>query len=633
MKANRLAVPITVIGIAWLLDVPRRLGHVVITEQYLALMIGMAVLVGLVVAPLRGRWQVLDWLLGLAALASWLWLAWNYEVWLLDPVNRGPEKWVPALLAIVGVVEATRRHCGAVLAALALAFIAYGLFGTYAPGIFEAAEIAPARFLLYLYTDTNGIPGLVLGVGATQILGFIVFGAVLNAVGGSRILTDLAMAAMGHRRGGPAKVAILASSLFGTLSGSTVANVMSTGVVTIPMMKRSGFPARHAAAIEAVASNGGQIAPPVMGATAFVIAEFLQVSYAEVVMAALLPAVAYYLMLYLQVNRYAAVHRLEGAPRAELPPIGASLAKAWPLLLPLGVLIYFLFGLGYAPGKAALYSAFVSYALHVVTQPRKALSLSLLDEILRNAGIILIPVLLVCAIAGIIIGTINVTGLGFALTLALGGIAQLGGVLALLAVTALIAIILGVGMPTTGVYVVVSVLLAPALVKAGIGQMSAHLFIFYFGLLSMLTPPVAIASYAAASLAGSDMWRTGITGMRLAVVAYLIPFVFAFNPALLLAGTWLEIAVSCVSVAAAGVILAEVLAWRGAYGGGWRRVAMGAIALFIGASTAVFGPSTVAAMVATVAGIALVVVTKRITSAPAPVPPSGKDTSNPLEET
>ncbi|MEX0954544.1 MAG: TRAP transporter fused permease subunit [Rhizobiaceae bacterium] len=633
MRANQLAAPITVIGILWLLDVPHRLGYVVITEQYLALMIGMAALVGLVVAPLRGRWHILDWALGLAALVSWLWLAWNYEAWLLDPVNRGPEKWIPALLAIGGAIEATRRHCGTVLAALALAFLAYGVVGSYAPGVFEAAEIAPARFLLYLYSDTNGIPGLVLGVGATQILGFIVFGAVLNAVGGSRILTDLAMAAMGHRRGGPAKVAILASSLFGTLSGSTVANVMSTGVVTIPMMKRSGFPARYAAAIEAVASNGGQIAPPVMGATAFVIAEFLQVSYATVVMAALLPAAAYYLMLYLQVDRYAAVHGLVGAPRSELPPIAGSLAKAWPLLMPLGVLIYFLFGLGYAPGKAALYSAFVSYALHLVTQPRRALSLSLLDDILRNAGTILIPVLLVCAIAGIIIGTINLTGLGFALTLALGQIAEVGGVLALLAVTALIAIVLGVGMPTTGVYVVVSVLLAPALVKAGIGQMSAHLFIFYFGLLSMLTPPVAIASYAAASLAESDMWRTGITGMRLAVVAYLVPFAFAFNPALLLDGTWIEIAVSCVSVGASGFMLAEVLAWKGAYGGGWRRAGMGAVALFIGASSAIFSPSTIAAMVTAAAGVVIAVLSSRLAAGRLPAPLAKTNTTSPLEKT
>jgi len=611
MNRRNLAVPMTVVGILWLLDAPRWLGLVIITEQYLALMIGLATFAGLLILPLRGRLQVLDWIGSLAGLATWLWLAVNYEAWLLDPINRGPEKWIPAVVALAATLEATRRHCGMVLACLAVAFIVYGLGGTHLPGILSAVDIPWKRFILYLYSDTNGVPGLVLRVGATQILGFIIFGAVLNSVGGSRILTDLAMAAMGHRRGGPAKVAIIASSLFGTLSGSTVANVMSTGVVTIPMMKNAGFPARYAAAIEAVASNGGQIAPPVMGATAFVIAEFLQVSYATVVQAAILPAIAYYLMLYLQVDRFAAAHALHGVDRSKLPPIGPVLARSWPLLVPLGVLMYFLFGLGYAPGKAALYSAFASYALYLVTAPRDAPRFGILLGMARESGSMLIPVLLVCAIAGIVIGTINITGLGFALTLALGKIAALGGVLPLLAVTALIAVVLGVGMPTTGVYVVVSVLLAPALVKAGINQMAAHLFIFYFGLLSMLTPPVAIASYAAASLAGSDMWRTGLTGMRLAIVAYLIPFVFAFNTALLFDGSWLQIAVSCVSVTAAGMIMAEVLAWRGAYGGGMRRLMAAAAAAFIGASTTFLDPASPPAIGITVAAVALVFALRR----------------------
>lgn len=612
MRLQNLASVIPVIGVLWLLNVPRHLGQVVITEQFLAVMIGLATLVGLIVKPQRGipRWA--DWAFGIACLLSWLWLSVNYEAWLLDPLGRGPEKLIPAIIAIIGILEATRRHCGAVLSWLAIIFIIYGLIGNYAPGIFSAAKIAPARFILYLFNDTNGIPGLVLRVGSTQIVGFIIFGAVLNAVGGSGLLTDLAMSTMGHRRGGPAKVAILASSLFGTLSGSTVANVMSTGVVTIPMMKKSGFPARYAAAIEAVASNGGQIAPPVMGATAFIIAEFLQVSYGEVVLAAFLPALAYYVMLYLQVDRYAAVNGLEGEDPANLPPVGKSLFKAWTLLVPIGVLIYFLFGVGYAPGKAALYAAIAAYIFYFVTAPRSAPRFSVFLEIIRGAGITLIPVLLVCAIAGIVIGTINTTGLGFALTLALGEIAELGGVLPLLIVTALIAIVLGVGMPTSGVYVVVSVLLAPALVTAGIGEMSAHMFIFYFGLLSMLTPPVAIASYAAATLAESDMWKTGLTGIQLAIVAYLIPFVFAFNPALLMDGTWLEIAVSCASVGASGIILAEVLAWRGAYGGGLRRYVMGIISLFIGASTAIFTPASLPAIVITIAAMILVFVLRKI---------------------
>jgi TRAP transporter 4TM/12TM fusion protein len=598
-----LTLALPALGILWMLDAPDWVGQVYLTEQYLAVIIGLATLAGLVVKPLPGRLVLLDWALGLAALAAWGWLAWNYESWLIDPMNRGPQKWVPGVIAVAAVLEATRRHCGLVLAILGALFLAYGLFGWLAPGIFEAAYLPANRFLLYIYNDTNGIPGLVLSVGATQILGFIVFGATLNAVGGSGIMTDLALSTMGHRRGGPAKVAILASSLFGTLSGSTVANVMSTGVVTIPMMKRSGFPPRYAAAIEAVASNGGQIAPPVMGATAFVIAEFLQVPYTTVVGAALLPAVFYYFLLYRQVDRYAAAQGIEGVPREELPRFGHALRHSWPLLAPLGVLIWFLFVLGYSPGKAALYSAGAAYALHVLRAPRRALEV--IPAILLNSGATLIPILLVCAIAGIVIGTINVTGLGFALTLALGKIAEMGGVLALLAATAGIAIILGVGMPTTGVYVIVSVLLAPALIRNGIGEMSAHLFIFYFGLLSMLTPPVAVASYAAASIAKSDMWRTGTTGVRLAIVAYLLPFVFALNPALLLDGTRLEIAVSCVTVAVAGFLLAEVLANRRAYGGGAGRAGVLALALAIGASTAIVAPGTPLAVALALASVPL----------------------------
>ncbi|MBL1421602.1 MAG: TRAP transporter fused permease subunit [Alphaproteobacteria bacterium] len=617
MNIKNLAAVIPVVGIAWLLNLPRHLGMVIITEQYLALMIGLATLIGLVVQPSSAdkkpkmNLMVFNGLFGLLCLLSWLWLAVNYEAWLLDSINRSVFKWLPAIIAIAGILEATRRHCGKVLTILAAIFITYGIYGYLAPGIFSAVETTPARYILYLYNDTNGILGLVLRVGAIQIVGFIIFGAVLNAVGGSRILTDLAMATMGHRRGGPAKVAILASSLFGTLSGSTVANVMSTGVVTIPLMKRSGFPSRYAAAIEAVASNGGQIAPPVMGATAFIIAEFLQVPYSTVVFAALLPAAAYYFMLYLQVDRYAAVNGLEGVDKSQLPKLGDSFKKSWPLIIPLGVLIYFLFGLGYAPGKAALYASIASYAFFLVTAPRNVSRLGVLKEIAQTSGTMLIPVLLVSAIAGIVIGTINSTGLGFTLTLALGQIAEVGGILPLLIVTAVIAVILGVGMPTSGVYVVVSVLLAPALVKAGIGQMSAHLFIFYFGLLSMLTPPVAIASYAAASLAQSDMWQTGLTGVQLAIVAYLIPFVFAFNPALLLDGTWAEIVLSCITVMISGYILAEILAWKKAYGGGIKRAVMAAFALFVGASSALFEAASIATIIISIIGVIVIVITQK----------------------
>jgi len=612
------AAAIPVLGILWLMDAPRRLGLVFLNEQYLAVILGLTILVALLQRPLPGHWRWPDLAFALAAAASWVWLAMNYESWLLSVTSRGPERWVPGVLALAGVVEATRRHCGGVLALLALAFLAYGFWGWMAPGIFEGAYLRPARYLLYIYNDSNGIPGLVLNVGATQILGFIIFGAMLNTVGGSAALTRLALATMGHRRGGPAKVAILSSSLFGTLSGSTVANVMSTGTVTIPMMKKSGFPPRHAAAIEAVASNGGQIAPPVMGATAFVIAEFLQVPYVQVVIAAALPAFFYYYLLYRQVDRYAAAHGLEGEARETLPRVWPALLSAWPLLAPLGVLIWFLFVLGYSPGKAALYSAGAAFALHLLAAPRGADRIGVIGQVLVDSGRVLVPILLVCAAAGIIIGTINITGLGFALTLALGRIAELGGLPALLLMTALLSVVLGVGMPTTGVYVIVSVLLAPALVRFGVNEMGAHLFILYFGLLSMLTPPVAIASYAAASLAGSDMWETGLTGMKLAITAYLLPFVFALNPALLMNGTWTEIAVSSLTILTAGYLLAEVLATRRAFGGGPARIAVGALALAIGGLTAVVPPASPLALSLALASVPLAWGLMRLTGAPTP---------------
>lgn len=536
MNKLMIAAVLPVLGILWIADLPQNLGFVFIQEQYLAVIMSISVFIALASEPMKGTWVHLDRAFGLIVLISWLWMAYNYDTWLLSSHIRTPDKWIPGVIALAGTIEGARRHCGPVLTVLGCLFLAYGFYGWLAPGVFEGAQINPARYILYLYTDSNGVPGLVLNVAANQILGFIVFGATLTAVGGSDAMTRIALSFMGHKRGGPAKVAILGSSMFGSLSGSTVANVMSTGVVTIPMMKKAGFPPKYAGAIEAVASNGGQIAPPVMGATAFVIAEFLQVSYAKVVLAALIPAVLYYFLLYCQVDRYAYYNNIQGEDRKDLPRQKDALLKSWPLLAPIGVLVWFLFIQGYAPGKSALIASGVSLLLYAVTTAKVKDYPAILKNILVNGGTILIPIIMVSGVAGIIIGTINITGLGFSITMSLGRIAEVGGVIPLLATTAVLAIILGVGMPTTGVYVILSVLLAPALIRFGINDMSAHLFIFYFGLLSMLTPPVAVASYSAASIAESDMWETGIVGVKLAITAYLLPFVFVLNPALLMNG-------------------------------------------------------------------------------------------------
>lgn len=549
---------IVLAGIGWIMDVPRRLGVALMQEHFLALIAGLTTAAGLMLHPLSPRLRWFDAMAGVAAIAAWLWMAWHFRDWMLDIANRGPERWLPGVIALVLMIEALRRNCGNAIAALIAVIAAYGFLGHLLPGQAEAAYTSPTRLVLYLYADANGVPGLVLNVAASVVLGFIVFGAALRAMGGAEVFTDSAMRLMGRYRGGPAKVAILSSGLFGTVSGSTVANVMSSGVVTIPLMTRAGFPRRYAAGIEAVASNGGQIAPPVMGATAFLIAEFLQVSYVEVVKAALVPAIIYYLVLFLQVDAYAQRHGLRGLRAEELPRLGPVLRRGWVFALPIALLVWLLFWQNWPPGRAALAAALACIPAGIYCT-RRLPGLRFWLDAIADAGKTLVPILLISAAAGIVVGVVNITGVGFVLTMELGKIGALYGMLPLLLVSALAAIVLGMGMPTAAVYVVLSVLLAPALVRSGIEPMAAHLFILYFGLLSMITPPVAIATYAAASLAKADFWRAGATGMRLAIAAYLLPFAFCINPSLLLLGDLPGVIAAVLAALAAGYLLSLAL--------------------------------------------------------------------------
>jgi TRAP transporter 4TM/12TM fusion protein len=549
---------IPILGVLWLLDLPLRLGIAVLDVEYLSVVVGLCAAAGLLLRPYpRWPWPA-TLALAVLACACWLWGAWKHEDWILDIANRGPEKWIPGAVAILLLLEAMRKTCGIAITCLVWAFVLYGLLGEHLPGVLQAAPSTPQRLTLYLYTDDNGVPGLVIRVGATIVLAFIIMGKVMEKSGASGFFTDLAMATMGHRRGGPAKVAIVASSIFGTVNGTTVGNIMSTGIITIPLMKQNGYPARFAAAVEAVASNGGQIMPPVMGTTAFLIAEFLQVAYVDVVKAALLPALLYYLVLFAGVDHFAARHGLKALARDGLPSLGATLARGWPFLGPIALLLYLLFWLGYNPGKAALYSAFLMFALGAL-KDRGLLSPRGLGDLLVESGRTLVPLLLICAGAGVVIGVVQLTGIGFSLVLVLARIGEVAGLLAMLLVTALIAIILGMGMPTAAVYVVLSVILAPALTNMGLPPMAAHLFIFYFGLISMLTPPVAVASYVAANLAGASMWQTSTTAVRLAAGGYLIPFLFVYDPGLLMYGSWLEIGVTLIAAATAALLLAAAL--------------------------------------------------------------------------
>ena len=585
LRACLGAVPI--IGILWIFAVADRIGFAFTFQQAIGVVLGLSIAAAYLKYPYGARAGALEIALAAVSFAAWFWMSWNFEDWIVGMADRTPDKWVPGVVAVLAMMEALRKACGKVITILVWVMIVYAYFGDALPGALEAEVFPPTKTVLYLYADNNGIPGLVLRVVTELVLAFIILGKLLEVSGATRFFTDLAMGLMGHRRGGPAKVAVVASSAFGTISGSAVGNIMSTGIVTIPMMKRTGFEPRYAAGIEAVASNGGQIAPPVMGATAFIIAEFLEVAYIDVVIAAAVPAALYYLVLFLQVDAIAARFGLLGLPKSELPRVFAVLLSGWVFLLPLAVLLYFLFGLGYNPGLSAMYAA-ASLLFLFILKSRRLPSRAEWSDFIFGSGENLLPLMLIAGGAGVVMGVLNASGLAFQLSIILAELGQSAGIFWMLVVTALVSIVLGMGMPTAAVYIILATVIAPALVEIGIKPMAAHLFLFYFGLLSMLTPPVAVASMVAAGIAGSDMWRTGLVGVQLAAAAYLLPFLWAFNPALVMEGSWVAVVYVSLTALAAGFLIAEaVITWGD---GGLARIGL---ALFYFAAAIAVGGSTI----------------------------------------
>lgn len=603
---------ITVIGIAWILDLPRYFGVSLIAAEWIGPLLGIAIAAALLRAPYLPRARFVDAALGFAAIACWLWMSRNYSDWIIDISGYTAVKLVPALIALVLLLEAMRKVAGLPITILVWLLVAYSLFGYLAPQPFRADALRVDELAMYLYADTNGVPGRVMVVVGTLVLAFIVLGRVMEVSGAIRFFTDLALALMGRRRGGPAKVAVLASSVFGSINGTAIGNIMSTGIVTIPLMKQAGFKPRFAAAIEAVASNGGQFAPPVMGATAFLIAEFLQVSYSEVVLAALVPAVLYYVCLFLQVDAIAVRYGLHGLPRAQLPRARPLLRAGWVFLLPLVVLIWLLFFRGIEPAWSALAAA-ASLVVLATIRRRRLPGIGELRDMLLGTGENMLPLLMIAGGAGIVIGVMNITGLGFSLSIVLSGIGDSAGLLVMLLLTAAISIVLGMGMPTTAIYVVLSVVLAPALVEMGIPPMSAHLFIFYFGLLSFLTPPVAVASYVAAGLAGSGMWSTSWEGVKLAAMAYLLPILWCYNPALLLDGSWLEIVFAIATALIAALLLARGMqgGWRSGYRGALAPAGLVLLAIAAGSSTVWLGSASWLNLLVVLLGFGVVIVVRR----------------------
>ncbi len=554
--AGAIAIALIALAIGWALGVHRMLRIALYTEQFLAVALALALALTFLTNRVR-VFPILDWVLVVLALVGGLWLAVAYPSLSIEAAID-PAVGLPAAVPLlVALIEALRRTAGWPLTAIILLFIAYGLFGNLMPGNFQALSVAPERLAVQLALDTNGVLGTPLMIAATVVVVFVAFGRLLEHLGGAAFFTDAAALAMGRFRGGAAKIAILASSLFGSISGSAVSNVATTGVVTIPLMRRAGFKPQTSAGIEAVASTGGQLMPPVMGASAFLMAEFLEIPYAEVVVAALVPALLYYLALFLLADLTAARDAIGGVS-ATVGSDPIPLRRGWPFLLPFVALVAALFVLNYQPATAGL----VAGGVLLVVAPLLPNGLvylrpALLWHALSKAGGALAQILVVTAAAGIVIGVLNETGLSFGLTISLTSLAG-ESTLALLVLAAGVSIVLGMGMPTVAVYVLLAALVAPALVRLGIEPIAAHLFVLYFGMMSMITPPVAIAAFAAASVGGADPMRTGFEAMKFGWPAYVLPFAFALNPALILQGGGATASLLGVSTAAAGVLAVSV---------------------------------------------------------------------------
>lgn len=614
------AMPLT--GILWIFSVPDYFEAGLVSEQVITFMLGLGCAAAFLKYPYREKSGVLELILALVGFGVWAWASYNLQDWYLEAASRPPRMWVPGIFAVLLMMEGIRKAAGGVIAGIVWALLIYGFLGNHLPGVFEAEVFPPTKTLVYLYTDVNGVPGIVLRIVVELVLAFIIFGKMMEVSGAMRFMNDFSLSLMGHRRGGPAKVAVIASSAFGSISGSAVANIMSTGVVTIPMMKESGFKAKYAAAIEAVASNGGQIAPPVMGATAFIIAEFLEISYGEVARAALLPAILYFLVLFMQVDGIAVRFGIKGLPKAKLPKALEVLKSGWVYLVPLAVLIYFLIGLGYRAGLSGMYACGILFIL-MVFKNRRLPSVEEWKGFFIGGGENLIPLIMIGAGAGVIIGLMNSTGLGFQLSLVLTEVGQSAGIFVMLLLTAFICIVLGMGMPTAAVYVVLVSIIAPALIEMKVPDLSAHMFIFYYGLLSMLTPPVAIASMVAAQMANSDMWETGLVGLQLAAAAFLLPFLWAFNPALLGQGTPLEITLVAISCVVGGLLVGQMsmVMGRSALGtlSGWGLLIS---AIIVGSSTLWIGKADLMTLVPAAVGL-IIVYSLRLKLRPEVIPDQG----------
>ena len=609
-----LAVALTCGSLAWSADLFRTVGLNILDEQIMGPMLGIGIMLVYIVFPARRGAERLsvpwyDWIAGLLGLAAGWYVGFTFDTLVERMLERPLDALTVGTVLYVLCMEGLRRTTGWALLSVVLALSGYSLVGHWVPGALQTRQVDVQRLLIYSSLDTSALMGFVLHVALSIVVTFVFFGQILMKAGGGQFFNDVALALMGRFRGGSAKISILSSSLFGSVSGIVVSNIVATGIVTIPLMKKQGFPPRLAAAIEACASTGGQLMPPVMGATAFIMADFLSRPYQEIVIAALVPSLLYYAALFIMADLEAARRGITRVEESQIPRLANVLRHGWPFTAPFFVLVYTLFALNWQVqlsaiaasltilvfgtcvgfgedrllprlGKFIAYSVLIA-ALHygfnrqlgwgieismiiasaiaiavgVATRSaRSPLPGRLIADALYATGTSILDLLMIAAGASFVIGLLLVTGLGYALTLLL---VQAGSenVFILLLIAGMLCIVLGMGMPTIAVYVLLASLVVPSLVELGITPLAAHMFVMYLGMMSFLTPPVAIAAFFAASMAGAPPMATSWQAVRFAWTAYVVPFLFVFSPTLLLEHRNLLLVAIDVATAVGGVWL------------------------------------------------------------------------------
>ncbi len=575
-------------------------------ESHRAISLGLLIVLTLLLrraragAPARIPWY--DYVLMAAGAAGCFYIAPTAKIIELQTASPiiGTFELTLGIVTLLVLLEGTRRVSGPVLPGLLVAVMLYAMFADRFPGVLYGRAHSFTRVIGEVYLSLDGIFGSVMRLWTRILVVFIVFGAFLQACGAGRFFIDLALSLTGHLRGGPAKVAILASGLFGTISGSAAADVATTGVVTVPMMRRLGYPAAFAGAVEAVASTGGVLMPPMMGMVAFMVAEVLDSPYLDVCIAAAIPAGLYYLSLYLLVDFEARKSALEGLPRDALPDFGETWRRGWFFFVPLLVLVYCLAALRYPPGLSALYGLgglVIVAAFRAETRFTWARVLHGFELAARNALIVAI----ICGSVGMLIASIVITGaalrMGVLLVQASGG--QL---LPLLMLAGLASLVLGTGVPAIASYMLLAVTVAPAIVDLGVPAIGAHLFVLYWGISHVITPPVGGALYIAASFSGVDIWRQGFHAMRLGIALFVVPFIFCYHPELLMIGAPADIVVQTgLAVAAMACVTAGFIGYlRGRLGPLPRLAMVGAGVGFIvqGLLGLTLAPALVAAVAA-----------------------------------